>query len=89
MIYSYCKRCKTESPGDTCAQCGKRSQPAAQRDIWSISVNPLKDTRLWRGAVCTVLGVAALLLLIVFGLELMMHGNARAQALWQGRVPSR
>ena len=87
MIKSYCKRCKIESLGDTCMQCGKRAPAAAQRDIWSISTNPLTDLRLWRGAVLVLLSVTALLLLIVFGLEFMMHGNAQATALWQGRVP--
>ena len=87
MIKSYCKRCKIESLGETCSLCGKKPPAAAQRDIWSISTNPLTDPGLWRGAVLVLLGVAALLLLIVFGLEFMMRGNAQAHVLWQGRVP--
>ena len=87
MIYTYCKRCKTETPGEICSLCGKKGSAGSQRYIWSISINPLTDMGLWRGAILILLGVAALLLLIVFGLELMMHGNAQAQVLWQGRVP--
>ena len=50
MIYSYCKRCNLESPGDTCTGCGKRAAVSAQMDQWSIAINPLMDGRVWRAA---------------------------------------
>ena len=50
MIYSYCKRCKIESPGEFCQQCGKRLSPQSQRNLWSVSARPLADGRIWRGA---------------------------------------
>ena len=86
MIYSYCKRCKTESPGEVCRQCGKRASAGAQRDIWSISTAPLLDGRIWLSTFLVLLCVAALLLLIVFGLEFIMHGSERTAQLWQGSV---
>ena len=87
MIYSYCKRCKMESPGDVCAGCGKRATAAAQRDVWSIVTVPLADGRIWRGALLTLLGVAALLLGVVFALEAMLSGGDKTAALWQGALP--
>ena len=83
MIYSYCKRCKLETPGDICSGCGKRASASAQRDVWSIAAVPLSDGRIWRGALLTLLGVAALLLISVFGMEAMLSGQQRAAALWQ------
>lgn len=87
MIYSYCKRCKVESPGDTCQSCGKRATVAAQRDIWSIASVPLADGRIWRGALAALLCVAALLLLIIFGLEAMLSGSSKTAMLWQSALP--
>ena len=87
MIKSYCKRCKIESLGDTCMQCGKRAPAGSLRDVWSSTNYPIRDMRLWRGAFLVLLCVLALLLLIVFGLELMMHGNTQTEALWKGRMP--
>ena len=87
MIYSKCKRCKIESPGDTCMQCGKRAPLSAQKDVWSGSSTPLMETRIWISTFFALLCVAALLMIIVFGLEFIMNGNARMALLWQGRVP--
>ena len=87
MIYSYCKRCRLESPGDTCAGCGKRSTAAAQRDIWSVANVPLSDGRLWRGALYTLLGVSALLFAVILGLEALLRDAASAQRLLQGGLP--
>ena len=88
MIYSYCKRCKLESPGDICPGCGKRATAASQRDVWSIASVPLADGRIWRSALLVLAGVAALLLIAVFGMEAMLSGNQRAAQLWQqGSLP--
>ena len=87
MIYSYCKRCKIESPGEFCQQCGKRLSPQSQRNLWSVSARPLADGRIWRGAALALLTVTALLMLLVFGLEYIMGGNGRTANLWQGGVP--
>ena len=84
MIYSYCKKCKLESPGDTCQGCGKRATAAAQRDIWSIASVPLADGRIWFSVLYTLLCVIALLLLMIFGLEAMLSGNAKTAMLWNG-----
>ena len=74
MIYSYCKKCKLESPGDICPQCGKRASAGAQRNIWSIAAVPVSDGRAWRGILCTLAAVAALLMILIFGLEAMLSG---------------
>ena len=86
MIYSYCKRCRMESPGDVCSGCGKRATAALQRDKWSILTVPLADGRAWRTAVLSLLGAAALLLGAVFGLEAMYGGPARVRLLWQSAL---
>ena len=79
MIYSYCKRCNLETPGDICQGCGKRAAAGAQRDVWSIASVPLADGRIWKGA---------LLLISVFGLESVFNTTQRAGALWaQGSFP--
>lgn len=87
MIYSYCKRCKMESPGDVCQGCGKRATAASQRDVWSVASVPLADGRAWRGAVWTLLTVAALLLILIFGLEYLVSGGLITAQLWQGALP--
>ena len=87
MIYSYCKHCKIESPGEDCQQCGKHATAAMQRDIWSISIMPLADGLTWRSTFFVLLSVAALLLALVFGLEFIVRGSADTAQLWQGRVP--
>ena len=87
MSYSYCKRCKLESPGDTCRGCGKHATAAAQRDVWSIAAVPLADGRAWRGVLYTLLCVIALLLLMIFGLEAMLSGSAKTAQLWEGPLP--
>ncbi len=86
MIYSYCKRCRMESPGDVCSGCGKRATAALQRDKWSILTVPLADGRAWRTAVLSLLGAAALLLGAVFGLEALYGGPARVSLLWQSAL---
>lgn len=86
MIYSYCKRCGMESPGDVCSGCGKRAAAASQRDVWSIAALPVTDARIWRGALLTLLTVAALLLLVIFGME-ALQGGGRAVLLWRGTLP--
>ena len=87
MIYSYCKRCKLESPGDVCRSCGKRATANAQRDVWSIASVPLADGRTWKGVFYTLLAVAALLLAVVFGLESLTSDGGKVAQLWNGAVP--
>ena len=87
MIYSYCKRCKLESPGDTCPGCGKRSTAAAQRDVWSIAAVPVSDGRIWRSALYTALGVSLLLLIVILSLEALTKDYAAAARLIQGPMP--
>ena len=76
-----------ESPGDTCRGCGKRAAASAQRDVWSIASVPLADGRAWRGVLYTLLGVVALLLILIFGLETMLSGNVKAAQLWGSALP--
>ncbi len=87
MIYSYCKRCKLESPGDVCRSCGKRATANAQRDVWSIASVPLADGRTWKGVFYTLLTVAALLLAVVFGLESLTSDGGKVAQLWNSAVP--
>ena len=87
MIYSYCKRCKLESPGDVCRSCGKRATANAQRDVWSIASVPLADGRTWKGIFYTLLAVAALLLAVVFGLESLTSDGGKVAQLWNSAVP--
>ena len=86
MIYSYCKRCQINSPGDVCSGCGKRSSASAQRDIWSVSSVPLANARIWRGAFFSLLGAAALILAVVLGLESIFSGPNQALRLLQGNL---
>lgn len=88
MIYSYCKKCKIESPGDTCRGCGKRASAAAMRDVWSAAALPLADGRAWRGALFTLCTVIALLMLLIFGLEAMLAGTQKAVNLWHSGLPA-
>lgn len=87
MIYSYCKRCKLETPGEVCSSCGRRFTAANQRDVWSISSVPLSDGRIWRGALWALLGAAALLLAVVLALEAMFSGSQRALQVWESALP--
>lgn len=87
MIYSYCKRCNLESPGDTCTGCGKRAPVSAQMDQWSIASNPVMDGRVWRAALTALLSAAALLLAVVFGMETAVNGSAAAGILFRGSTP--
>ena len=86
MIYSYCKRCRMESPGDVCTGCGKRATAACQRDKWSVASVPLADSRAWRTSVLALLGAAALMLIAVFGLEAVYGGPARVTLLWHSAL---
>ena len=87
MIYSYCKRCNLESPGDTCTGCGKRAAVSAQMDQWSIASNPLMDGRVWRSVLFSLLAAAALLLAAVFGMEAAVNGGEAAGVLFRGSLP--
>lgn len=87
MIYSYCKRCKLESPGDVCRSCGKRATANAQRDVWSIASVPLADGRAWKGIFYTLLAVALLLLVVVFGLESLASDGSKVAQLWNSALP--
>ena len=78
MIYSYCKRCNLESPGDTCTGCGKRAAVSAQMDQWSIAINPLMDGRVWRAALIALCSAALLLMAVVFGMEAAVNGGEAA-----------
>ncbi len=82
MIYSYCKRCGLESPGDVCQGCGKRAAAGSQRDMWSVISVPLTDGRIWRGALLALAGAALLLLATVFLLEFLVSGGEKAARLW-------
>ena len=88
MIYSYCKRCKAESPGDTCQTCGKKATAAAQRDIWSAAFLPLSDGRIWKSILMALLGVIALCLVFLFGMEALIGGNNNVGTMWQGNLPA-
>ena len=87
MIYSYCKRCNLESPGDTCTGCGKRAAVSAQMDQWSIAVNPLMDGRAWRAALTALTSAALLLMAVVFGMEAAINGGEAAGVLFRGSTP--
>ncbi|MBR1585486.1 MAG: hypothetical protein IJ662_08110 [Clostridia bacterium] len=87
MIYSYCKRCKLESPGDVCQSCGKRATANAQRDVWSIASVPLADGRVWKSILYALLSVAALLLVVIFGLEALTSDAAKVNRLWNSALP--
>lgn len=88
MLYTYCKSCKQESPGDCCPLCGKRPSAAAMRDVWSVPLLPLADSRAWLSALYALLAAAGLLVLLLFGLELLLSGTERAVNLWQGNLLS-
>ena len=87
MIYSYCKRCGLESPGDTCTGCGKRAAVNAQMDQWSIAAHPLTDGRVWRSVLFSLLAAALLLMVVVFGMEAVINGSGSAGVLFRGSLP--
>lgn len=87
MIYSYCKHCKQESPGDTCLTCGKRASAASQRDVWSIASVPLADGRVWKSIVLSLVSVAALLTVVIFGLEALVSDAGKVSMLWRSALP--
>jgi len=86
MIYSYCKRCKLESPGENCRQCGKHAAATAQRDVWSIASVPLADGRTWKSISIALCSVAALLAVAIFGLEAVVSPDKVAR-LWTSSLP--
>ncbi len=72
MIVSYCKKCKMESEGAVCQQCGKRAPSSSIRDVWRTVRVPGADTGAWRSAVgilsfTVIVLLAALLLIERFG----------------------
>ncbi len=87
MIYSYCKKCKLESPGDICQGCGKHAAAGSQRDVWSVACVPMADGRIWKDALMALLAVIALLLALIFGLEYLASGGQLTAQLWQGPLP--
>ena len=87
MIYSYCKRCKLESPGDVCRSCGRRATANAQRDVWSIASVPVADGRVWKSIVLSLLSVAALLTAVIFGLEALVSDAGKVALLWKSHLP--
>jgi len=87
MIYSYCKKCKLESLGDTCSQCGKLSSPGSRRNIWSIASVPVSDGRAWRGILTVLVCVTALLMGLVFGWEAMISPQGDVSLLWNSGLP--
>ncbi|MBR5109553.1 MAG: hypothetical protein IK099_05100 [Clostridia bacterium] len=87
MIYSYCKRCNLESPGDMCTGCGKRAPVSAQMDQWSIAAHPLTDGRVWRSVLFSLLASAVLLMAVVFGMEAVINGGEAAGVLFRGSLP--
>lgn len=88
MIYSYCNKCKAESPGDVCRQCGKKASPAAQRNVWSAAFLPLSDGRTWKSILLVLVLVVGLCLGILFGLEALLSGSAKTARMWQGNLPA-
>ncbi len=88
MIYSYCKHCKAESPGDTCQTCGKRASAAAQRNVWSASFLPLTDSRTWRGILLTLVLACVLCFLLLIGLDALLLGPSGASRVLQGNLPA-
>ncbi|MBQ6950875.1 MAG: hypothetical protein IJN44_05210 [Clostridia bacterium] len=88
MIYSYCKHCKAESPGDTCQTCGKRASAAAQRNVWSASFLPLTDSRTWKGILLTLVLACVLCFLLLIGLDALLLGPSGASRVLQGNLPA-
>lgn len=88
MLYTYCKSCKRESPGEGCPLCGRRPSAAAMRDVWSVPLLPLADSRAWLSSLYALLAVAGLLILLIFGLEMLYSGTERTVNLWQGDLLS-
>ena len=88
MLYTYCKACKQESPGDCCPLCGRRPSATAMRDAWSIPLLPIADGRAWLSALYALLAAAGLLILLIFGLELLFSGVEKTVNLWQGDLLS-
>ncbi len=88
MIYSYCNKCKAESPSDVCQTCGKRASANAQRDVWSAAFLPLSDGRTWKSILIVLVVVTGLLLAVLFGLEALLNGSTRTAQMWQGNLPA-
>ena len=64
MIVSYCKKCKIESEGAVCQQCGKRAPSSNVRDVWRTVRVPGADAGAWRSAI-GILSFTVILLLAV------------------------
>lgn len=77
MIVSYCKKCKIESAGAVCSQCGKKQPAANVRDVWRVVRVPVADASAWRSAVTALVLVAALLFLLLFGAERLMSSSVK------------
>lgn len=88
MIYSYCKHCKAESPGDTCQTCGRRATANAQRNVWSAAFQPLTDGRVWKGVLLTLAVVAGLAFLVLIGVDALLLGPSGASRVMQGNLPA-
>ena len=69
MIVSYCKKCKIESEGSVCQQCGKRASASGIRDVWRTVRVPSADTGAWRSAIAVLVSVVVLLLAVLLLVE--------------------
>ena len=77
MIVSYCKKCKMETAGVVCSQCGKKQPAANVRDVWRAVRVPVADASAWRSALWVLLLTAALLFLLLFGAERLMSSSVK------------
>lgn len=76
MIVSYCKKCKIESEGGVCQQCGKRAPASAVRDVWRTVRVPSADTGTWRSAVAAL---SCIIMLLAVGLLVAERFSSSAQ----------
>ena len=65
MIVSYCKKCKIESEGAVCQQCGKRAPASGMKDVWRTVRVPSADAGAWRSAVGALSFVVIVLLAVL------------------------
>ena len=87
MIVSYCKKCKLESEGAVCQNCGKRASASSIRDVWRTVRVPGADAGAWRSAV-GVLSFTVLLLLAVLLLAERFGTSAQNFAVSAGTLIS-
>ncbi len=71
MIVSYCKKCKVESEGSVCQQCGKRATASSTRDVWHTIRVPGADGSAWCSGVAALLWVVIILLISLLLIERM------------------